>query len=176
MKRVVLLNASGEVLGQVPVHRAVTFLVHGRAVGVGDTYLDVYRHGSGQIPIAHVVRLLEHVDTPETVRAPVWSRAGVRRRDGEVCAYCGGYGDTVDHIKPRAQGGPNTWLNTVTACGPCNSRKDNRTPGQAGMRLLYTPTVPKPRKPYRLRGVTAEQLATLAEHGLNPVEPTPVGG
>jgi hypothetical protein len=30
----------------------------------------------------------------------------------------------------------------VTSCSPCNNRKGNRLPGEAGMRLLTDPTEP----------------------------------
>ncbi|HVK28844.1 MAG TPA: HNH endonuclease, partial [Nocardioides sp.] len=42
----------------------------------------------------------------------------------------------------QSRGGTWTWLNTVAACSPCNGRKANRTPLEAGMRLLVDPYVP----------------------------------
>ena len=35
------------------------------------------------------------------------------------------------------------WENVVTACGPCNRRKGNRTPEEAGMPLLQRPSQPR---------------------------------
>jgi 5-methylcytosine-specific restriction endonuclease McrA len=32
--------------------------------------------------------------------------------------------------------------NTIAACGGCNQRKGDRTPGEAGMRLRHEPTAP----------------------------------
>jgi hypothetical protein len=67
-------------------------------------------------------------------------------RDRCVCQYCGSRLMTedlnIDHVVPRAQGGKTTWENTVASCVPCNQRKANRTPEQAGMRLLRKPTRP----------------------------------
>src|SRR5512144_3050656 len=58
-------------------------------------------------------------------------------RDRQVCAYCGGrflYRDlSRDHIIPASRGGRDTWMNSVTACRPCNTRKGNRAPEQANM-------------------------------------------
>jgi 5-methylcytosine-specific restriction endonuclease McrA len=50
----------------------------------------------------------------------------------------------VDHIVPRSRGGGDTWLNTVAACAEDNHRKADRTPAQAGMRLLAQPFEPTP--------------------------------
>lgn len=72
--------------------------------------------------------------------------AKLYRRDRHMCAYCGNEykpGElSMDHILPRAQGGPTSWMNLVTACRPCNFRKGNRTPEQARMPLLFVPYEP----------------------------------
>jgi 5-methylcytosine-specific restriction endonuclease McrA len=79
-----------------------------------------------------------------------FSRVNVFTRDGFRCCYCGAERPArdlnYDHVIPRAQGGRTVWENVVTACaGPrgCNSRKGNRTPGQAGMTLRKAPVKPK---------------------------------
>lgn len=68
------------------------------------------------------------------------------RRDNNMCAYCGDYFPTTkltrDHIHPTSKGGANTWMNVVTSCGFCNTRKCNKTLEQCGMKLLYIPYVP----------------------------------
>lgn len=55
----------------------------------------------------------------------------------DICAYCGvALNDrtrTVDHIVPRAQGGRHHFENTCLACKPCNRKKGNRNPAEAGM-------------------------------------------
>ena len=43
---------------------------------------------------------------------------------------------------PRAQGGLTTWENCVLACVECNRKKRDRTPSQAGMKLLSIPKKP----------------------------------
>lgn len=64
-------------------------------------------------------------------------------RDRHLCAYCGlVFSDrdlTIDHVLPSSRGGKNTWVNCVTACTRCNSRKGNNTPEEADMPLLYVP-------------------------------------
>lgn len=75
------------------------------------------------------------------------SRQMVFKRDRHMCQYCGARGElTLDHVLPQSRGGPDTWENLVAACTPCNQRKANRTPDEAGMRLSslprrYTPNV-----------------------------------
>lgn len=49
---------------------------------------------------------------------------------------------TFDHVVPITQGGKKTWENIVAACEPCNSRKEARTPDQAGMSLMKKPKPP----------------------------------
>ena len=51
-------------------------------------------------------------------------REGIKARDGYCCNYCGSSENlTIDHVRPRALGGPTNSLNCVTACRPCNQAK-----------------------------------------------------
>lgn len=68
-------------------------------------------------------------------------------RDRYLCAYCGGHFPNFrdlsrDHIVPRSRGGENVWMNVVTACRDCNSRKGNLLLREVGMELLYVPYEP----------------------------------
>ncbi len=49
----------------------------------------------------------------------------ILERDNYTCCYCGKYRDTVDHIKPRSQGGFSSFNNCICACRTCNRNKDN---------------------------------------------------
>lgn len=42
---------------------------------------------------------------------------------GNVCAYCGGPYEHIDHVIPLARGGTNWPANLRPACGPCNLSK-----------------------------------------------------
>lgn len=79
-------------------------------------------------------------------RIAVYSKRLICQRDEWTCMYCGipVTQDTfsIDHIVPRAQGGRSSFTNTVCACKPCNSRKADRTPKQAKMRLRCIPGKP----------------------------------
>ena len=136
---VLVLNASYEPLHKVDVRHAVRMLVRGVAV-VEEA---VAGRSIGHFPLPRVLRLVRYV----TMRwrhgqRPAWTKRGLYRRDDGVCGYCGARAGTVDHIVPVSKGGGSTWENTVLACGPCNNRKRDRTPAEAGMLLLVTPRVP----------------------------------
>lgn len=88
-------------------------------------------------------------------------------RDRFTCAYCGhsksGVHLSRDHIIPTSRGGENKWMNVVTACIDCNTHKDNRTPQEARMDLLYLPYVPSYHEYLILqnRNVLADQMEFL---------------
>lgn len=61
----------------------------------------------------------------QRLRARQWDkvRARILERDGYQCAYCGDYGDTVDHVEPIVRGGSNDDANLVACCSYCNGSK-----------------------------------------------------
>jgi len=60
----------------------------------------------------------------------------VMERYGYCCAYCGEKKPlTQDHIIPLSRGGAHSTSNIVPACSSCNSRKNKRTPEEAGINL-----------------------------------------
>lgn len=89
------------------------------------------------------------------------------RRDQHVCGYCGNtfasHELSRDHIMPVSRGGPNTWMNVITSCHHCNKHKDDRTPEEASMELLFVPYVPN-RAEYLIlknRKILADQMEFL---------------
>lgn len=77
---------------------------------------------------------------------PKFSRRNIFMRDKHTCCYCGHRFEphllNIDHVIPRAQGGHSTWTNVVLSCIKCNDKKRDRTPEEAGMKLLKKPYVP----------------------------------
>ncbi len=75
-----------------------------------------------------------------------FTRHNIFQRDKNTCQYCGNKFDAkdlnLDHVIPRQHNGPTTWENIVCSCIPCNSRKSNKTPEQAGMNLIRQPHKP----------------------------------
>ena len=136
---VLVLNAGYEELHRVSVQHAITMLVRDVAV-VEEAAPGVM---FGPFPMPDVVRLKGYVAMRWMQRgAPTCTKAGVLTRDGHRCGYCGARASTVDHILPSSRGGALVWRNTIAACKGCNNVKADRTPSEAGMRLLFAPTVP----------------------------------
>ena len=77
----------------------------------------------------------------------------IRDRDGNRCQYTGvplrPEEGSIDHVVPRSRGGRDAWENCVWASKAINSKKGNRLPHEAGLKLL------KPPKPMREVPVTA---------------------
>jgi len=80
------------------------------------------------------------------VRTPRANRGAIYTRDGGVCQYTGEFvgrhGGNLDHVVPRDRGGRDTFENLVWAKREINSRKANRLPHEAGLRLLRVPRAP----------------------------------
>jgi 5-methylcytosine-specific restriction endonuclease McrA len=76
-----------------------------------------------------------------------FTRHNIFERDKNTCQYCGIVFDrselNLDHVIPREKGGKTNWENIVCSCIKCNSRKGNRLPHQAGMRLIRKPARPR---------------------------------
>ncbi|NMP20976.1 HNH endonuclease [Sulfobacillus harzensis] len=52
----------------------------------------------------------------------------VQKRDGWVCAWCGGPGSTLEHVIPICWGGQTSLDNCVIACRACNHSRNNALP------------------------------------------------
>ena len=88
-----------------------------------------------------IIRLLSYVRF--RVKPLKINRNRIFKRDNHKCSYCGSSKNlTIDHILPKSRGGGNTWLNLTTCCKNCNRIKDNKTPEEAGMKLINKPFEP----------------------------------
>lgn len=125
--------------------RAVVLLFTGK-VEVLEEYDEEISSPSTTINMPAVIRLTKGFGGMK--RGVKFSRMNVFTRDNFQCQYCLVKKTRMrdlnyDHVVPRHKGGKTTWENIVTSCYPCNSKKQNRTPEQAGMRLHKTPVRPK---------------------------------
>jgi 5-methylcytosine-specific restriction endonuclease McrA len=75
------------------------------------------------------------------------TKESIRKRDSGVCQYSGKpiswKEGNIDHIIPRARGGKNTFDNMVWCHKDINSLKADKTPQEAGLRLIRKPLSPK---------------------------------
>ncbi len=142
---VLLLNASYEPLRVVSIRKAMILLLKEKAevVEAADAVL---HSGSMTFPRPLVIRLVYYVHVPHGLHLPL-TRRMVLARDAYTCQYCGKHFPkeelTMDHVVPKSRGGKTEWTNVVTACKKCNQRKGNRTPKEAGMKLLRKPFEPR---------------------------------
>lgn len=100
--------------------------------------------GPVRIPAVIVLRAFDRIP----LHVPRFGLKGLWQRDGGRCQYSGrllepGEGD-IDHVLPRSRGGGTSWENCVLADRTINRRKGAKTPGEAGLRLLRRPAVPRP--------------------------------
>ena len=165
-EHVLVLNRLWQAVNVCTVERAIALLFAGQAQivhPVADGSLDTYafRDWCRFYPPAEAEPCVRatglRVKTPRIILLRVFdryprkevkfTRHNVFERDAYTCQYCGRRpergGVNLDHVVPRAHGGKTTWNNVVCSCIGCNSRKADRTPVQAGMRLLRAPEKPR---------------------------------
>jgi 5-methylcytosine-specific restriction endonuclease McrA len=143
------LNASFEPLTIVPPRRAVRLVLEGKAEVLEEDEARRFRSEHRSVPWPTVIRLVRYVHVPHRFRRQV-TNTFLFARDGYGCQYCGRHRSelkgrhflTRDHVLPTSRGGGNTWENVVTSCSPCNNRKGDRLPSEAGLTLLSAPREP----------------------------------
>lgn len=165
---VLVLNRLWQAVNVIGARRAFALLARGHAQVVHHheddfrtfSMLDWISFSTHNPPVAEV----DAVRTPtRTIRLPrvilltffdklpckelKLTRNNVFERDKVTCQYCGkGFPReelNLDHVIPRDHGGKTTWENIVCSCIRCNTRKANRLPHEAGMRLIRKPVRPK---------------------------------
>ncbi|HEX6130470.1 MAG TPA: HNH endonuclease [Actinomycetota bacterium] len=140
MGRALVLNVTDAPLAVVPARRAVVLVLKDKAEVVSSNGA-IFRSERVSLEAPSVVRLRRFVHVPFRPHAPLTRRA-VFARDEWRCQYCGAAAENLDHVVPRSRGGPHAWENVVAACRRCNAKKMDRTPIEAGFRLLRQPFAP----------------------------------
>ena len=139
--KVLILNQDFSAIAVCSVHKAFLLVYLDKAEMVSKTDQAFLRTISTTYPVPSVIRLQRYVRVPYYGIA--LSRHNVMRRDSYSCQYCGAAKNlTLDHLMPRSRGGETIWQNLVTACSRCNSRKGDRTPEEAGLKLKRQPSRP----------------------------------
>ncbi|GAA2928418.1 MULTISPECIES: HNH endonuclease [Streptomycetaceae] len=140
MPHVLVLNASYEPLGVVPLRRALVLVLENKAICLEES--GAFMHSATRaVPAPSVVRLKRFVRVPYRGPVPLTRRA-LFARDGGRCMYCGAAATSVDHVIPRSRGGQHVWDNVVAACRRCNHVKADRHLPELGWRLRHQPAPP----------------------------------
>jgi 5-methylcytosine-specific restriction endonuclease McrA len=138
---VLVLNQDYGAITVCSVRRAFVLVLMQKAELVEAISERFIRSPSSRYPWPSIIRLKRYVPIP--FRRVMLSRANVHRRDRHQCQYCGRRDKlTIDHVVPKSRGGRDAWDNLVTACVPCNNKKGNRTPDEAGIVLRRRPFRP----------------------------------
>lgn len=144
MVQCVLLNADWLPLGIIPWRKAVRLIVKQKAevIKVSEKVIRNFDN-TVTIVIPTVLKLIKMIRVLYGKHVPL-NKRNVKILYGGKCAYCGETADpiTLDHVIPVSRGGKSSYDNLVIACSKCNSRKDNRTPREAGLSLKYKPYRP----------------------------------
>ena len=143
--RTLVLNAAYEPIHLVSWQKAMCLVFTAKAEIVAE-YDHMVRSVTHLFKLPSVVRLKRYVRTFKRTMNARCTRRNVLMRDRYKCQYCGISCSistiTIDHVMPRSRGGKTVWDNVVAACHPCNRRKADRTPMEAGLPLLKIPKRP----------------------------------
>jgi len=141
-RRVLMLNQNYEPLTICSAKRAIVLMFLGKAEMIEKADGLMIRTVSRSYSLPSVVRLWQYRKVPH--KRIMLTRKNILTRDNHHCQYCGGSRGsmTVDHVIPKRLGGQEAWENLVCACSKCNNRKGDRTPEEAGMKLIRRPTRP----------------------------------
>jgi 5-methylcytosine-specific restriction endonuclease McrA len=148
-RRTLVVNADMQPLSWAPLsvwswQDALVAVVQERVIQV-KAYEDVFVHSASQtFEVPAVVALKSY----KKRRGAAFTRYNLFLRDGFRCQYCGGRFSskelTFDHVVPRSKGGRSEWSNIVASCAADNLRKSNKTPEEAGLKLIRKPFEPSP--------------------------------
>jgi 5-methylcytosine-specific restriction endonuclease McrA len=100
---------------------------------------------TGFIKIPTVIVLNYYDKIPkQTIK---FTQKSLWERDNFTCQYTGKKvtrtNGNIDHVIPKSQGGKTSWENCVIAHKEINALKADRTPEQAGLKLLKKPLAPR---------------------------------
>jgi len=165
-RQVLVLNRLWQAVNTCSVRRAFTLLYQGHAQVVAQddssNFLthdfDSWHEVSQVEPEPEMVSTISiRVRVPRVIvllffdRLPKkevkFTRHNVFERDNYTCQYCYKKFDranlNIDHVLPRDRGGQTVWENVVCSCIPCNTKKGNRLPHEASMKLFRPPKRPR---------------------------------
>lgn len=144
-RQVLLLNSHFEAIGTIGVLRAIVLEMKKKVrVERIDPTRFVHSTAKAYAVPSVVVQTTAYVNVRKRRSQSNKQRLRIFIRDKFRCQYCTKRFQaselTLDHILPRSQQGSDEAENLATSCYPCNQRKGSRTPDEARMPLLATPS------------------------------------
>ncbi|QIG71353.1 HNH endonuclease protein [Rhizobium phage RHph_TM39] len=142
-----VLNADMLPLSSSPLslyhwHDTIKAVTENKASVIAE-YDRVIRSPTFEMKLPSVIALNNYVGIYTEIK---FTRYNLFLRDKFTCQYCMekfAYKNlTFDHVVPASRGGKTVWTNIVAACHPCNIKKRDRTPEEAGLHLHYKPYAP----------------------------------
>ncbi|MGJ8672769.1 HNH endonuclease [Rubritalea sp.] len=101
---------------------------------------------NGAIRVPTVIVLRDFAKVP--IFRPKFCLKNLWMRDSGKCQYSGRMlrpsEASIDHVIPQSRGGATSWENCVLAERRLNSDKGDRTPDEAGLKLIKRPITPPP--------------------------------
>ena len=160
-KPVLVLNKVWMPIRVIPASRALILIFANKASAVDhNTYYAYNWENWLKEPITEddsiITTSSSDVKVPEVIVLSVYDKVyrkdvrltkkNIYIRDSYRCQYTGkrikDIDSDVDHIIPRSQGGGSSWENLVVCTKEINRMKADRTPEQAGLKLIKKPTKP----------------------------------
>ena len=142
--KTLVLNADWQPLAVISYKRAIILDIESSNINTVEYYDKEIRSPSVSLRIPAVIVCKKYVNRR---KKSIPTKRNIRLRDNNLCSYCGIELDnktfTIDHVKPicrfKNKKEANTWENQVACCRKCNGKKGNKTPKEAGMKLLINP-------------------------------------
>lgn len=176
-EHVLALSLSGQPFDWLSIEDAVSAYAKGNvAWDLGDR-TRVVRGGMSRLGVQSSITIRPIIALSRSDVATKWLRHDLPlssrnndllfKRDRFTCAYCGQRFNrhhlTRDHVKPRSAGGPDNWMNCVTACAECNNAKGSKLVHDFRP-LLFLPYIPNRAEHFILssRNILADQHEYLA--------------
>lgn len=147
--KILRLDSSGNPINWITKNDAVTLYCQNQVLWeIGERSIRISGgiNRQGRLSVVDMAPVIASTGIQRVLTNPFLDNDLLFRRDNFMCMYCGqtfhrGFLSRA-HIHPASRGGPDTWMNTVTACKRCNNAKSDRTPEEAGMPLLAIPFTP----------------------------------
>ena len=176
-RHVLVLDASDTPLSTTTILRAEALTKAGAGIDRAIVLETAHMDGDGD-DVPAVIKLTSLVDG--FIKSVALASARVFFRDNYTCQYCGEKKSprelTLDHVFPKSRGGDSSWENLTSACKKCNNKKADRTPEEAGMKLLSVPAQPRDTLVFELMVRNQPHLARAWVRYLNQLDAELSGG